>query len=198
MANYVSCATLVCQRLKTPSTPRTHQEICSICLDVFISSENHTSEPESRDKSVETPCQHVFHYSCLHQWLSRGRSICPICRKNLYASLISPEPSHLLPQNNHLPEVIHPPSWRESARRNEFAILSNTRLAVWPPEDDILVILGRNRWGQRQRLMLTHNTSIGRHYEGRLAESPSRIRRERSGIARAQGEQVLQAFWPWV
>jgi hypothetical protein len=201
MTDYVACATLFCQRLNTPSTPRATQDICSICLGVFPSFETKTSEPEPQERNVETPCQHVFHYSCLHQWLSTGKSTCPICRKFLYASLIPPETRHLshaMGQEDHPSDIVHRPSWRESARRNEFAILSNTRLAVWPPEDDVLVVFAQNRWSQRQRLMLTHSTSIHGHYEGRLVESTFRLEREIPATLRAQGEQVVQAFWPWV
>ncbi|CRK96435.1 CLUMA_CG009851, isoform A [Clunio marinus] len=42
---------------------------CVICSDLFVSSDN----------IFTTPCGHIFHYTCLIQWLERSKS-CPQCR----------------------------------------------------------------------------------------------------------------------
>lgn len=43
------------------------QEMCTICLG------------EVDEDSVQLPCNHVFHRSCLEQWFER-RNTCPVCR----------------------------------------------------------------------------------------------------------------------
>ena len=43
------------------------QEMCTICLG------------EADEDSVQLPCNHVFHRSCLERWFQR-RNTCPVCR----------------------------------------------------------------------------------------------------------------------
>jgi hypothetical protein len=46
---------------------------CSICLcDIHDNS------------GTRTPCQHVFHESCLNTWKHHGTDNCPLCRQPLY------------------------------------------------------------------------------------------------------------------
>ena len=47
------------------------QEECAICL-----------LPNEENVTVKTPCRHVFHYSCLLEWM-KIRNTCPFCRHNL-------------------------------------------------------------------------------------------------------------------
>ena len=42
---------------------------CSTCLDSF------TSESEV----LSTPCGHIFHSDCIHDWLDKGDLNCPQC-----------------------------------------------------------------------------------------------------------------------
>ena len=44
-------------------------EICSICR-------------ENLSKNIITECNHTFHFSCLHRWLTIN-PICPICRSDI-------------------------------------------------------------------------------------------------------------------
>lgn len=44
---------------------------CSICLADF----------EVRDKIRRLGCRHEFHRQCVDQWLLKGDSLCPICRR---------------------------------------------------------------------------------------------------------------------
>jgi len=48
-------------------------EICSICLD--------------DNADVELPCRHLYHFECIKEWFSQGRSriTCPYCRYDLYS-----------------------------------------------------------------------------------------------------------------
>jgi hypothetical protein len=45
---------------------------CVICLDEFMKG----------DIVIYTKCGHVYHYSCIENWVQR-KSICPICSTNL-------------------------------------------------------------------------------------------------------------------
>jgi len=48
------------------------QTTCVICLCEF----------SSRDASVKTICDHVFHENCIGRWFAREKS-CPTCRKRV-------------------------------------------------------------------------------------------------------------------
>ena len=43
---------------------------CGICLDEF----------QLNDKLLCLKCKHIFHYSCVHKWLTNGSNLCPSCR----------------------------------------------------------------------------------------------------------------------
>lgn len=43
---------------------------CGICLDEF----------QLNDKLLCLKCKHIFHYSCVHKWLTNGSNRCPSCR----------------------------------------------------------------------------------------------------------------------
>lgn len=60
--------------------PEGHE--CTICLDDTTSS--------ARWRSL--PCGHVFHESCLVQWLQRAHR-CPLCRLDLHAAYLDGEPN---------------------------------------------------------------------------------------------------------
>ena len=49
---------------------------CSICLEEFI---------ENKSEVSITPCMHIFHYKCLHNWLfmENSKCLCPYCNNNL-------------------------------------------------------------------------------------------------------------------
>lgn len=44
--------------------------VCVICRDLIVPS----------DDIFHTPCGHIFHYTCLYQWLERSKT-CPQCRE---------------------------------------------------------------------------------------------------------------------
>jgi hypothetical protein len=48
---------------------------CTICLDIFVL---------NKSKVLITPCQHMFHYKCLKDWLykNKNHTICPNCNLN--------------------------------------------------------------------------------------------------------------------
>ena len=42
---------------------------CSICMN------------EMTEFTFQLPCQHVFHSMCLLNWISKGKTTCPLCRQ---------------------------------------------------------------------------------------------------------------------
>jgi hypothetical protein len=61
---------------------------CSVCLNEF----------DGADLVKRTRCRHVFHATCLDEWLDRAKNTCPYCRQGLAENtepLSSPPP--LLP-----------------------------------------------------------------------------------------------------
>ena len=49
-------------------------EVCGICTEELCD--------ESCDLVYKTPCDHVFHVSCLERWFGRNKS-CPLCRAKI-------------------------------------------------------------------------------------------------------------------
>lgn len=45
---------------------------CSVCIEEF----------ENDDCITELPCKHIFHTSCIKNWLCREKVTCPSCRKD--------------------------------------------------------------------------------------------------------------------
>lgn len=45
---------------------------CSICIEEF----------REDDLITELPCKHIFHKSCIKNWLCREKVTCPSCRKD--------------------------------------------------------------------------------------------------------------------
>lgn len=45
---------------------------CNICMDEYVVNE----------KIVELDCKHVFHESCIRNWLCNEKISCPVCRKD--------------------------------------------------------------------------------------------------------------------
>ena len=68
---------------------------CSICLEEFI---------EKKSIVCITPCLHIFHYDCLHNWLftENSSSLCPYCNYDLL-SKVPPTKRHKTPDANNLP-----------------------------------------------------------------------------------------------
>jgi Ring finger domain len=52
--------------------PRLYSDICAICF----------AQPNSADEVRVTSCNHMYHITCLAQWLS-GNTTCPTCRRQL-------------------------------------------------------------------------------------------------------------------
>jgi hypothetical protein len=54
------------------------EEICSICMESI------TENDWFNNPKITTPCQHIFHATCLHLWCKRIENqleTCPICRR---------------------------------------------------------------------------------------------------------------------
>ena len=47
-----------------------NEKMCNICLENF----------KLQDKIIILKCKHVFHYDCIHDWLNKEKTTCPICR----------------------------------------------------------------------------------------------------------------------
>ena len=55
-----------------------NEDICSICLQI-----------EENDNFIKTKCNHVFHYSCMENWIkSIENPNCPNCKENFEISVI--------------------------------------------------------------------------------------------------------------
>jgi hypothetical protein len=50
-----------------------YNQECIICTDNFCES----------DKVFKTHCGHIFHKDCIHPWLTKESTSCPICRKEI-------------------------------------------------------------------------------------------------------------------
>ena len=50
-----------------------YNQECIICTDNFCES----------DKVLKTNCGHIFHKDCIHPWLTKESTSCPICRKEI-------------------------------------------------------------------------------------------------------------------
>ncbi|XP_021967205.1 E3 ubiquitin-protein ligase RNF13 isoform X2 [Folsomia candida] len=48
-------------------------ETCAVCLDDFV----------EQDKIRVLPCAHGFHMKCIDPWLTKGRRVCPICKRKV-------------------------------------------------------------------------------------------------------------------
>ncbi|GKY98395.1 hypothetical protein MPSEU_000797000 [Mayamaea pseudoterrestris] len=54
---------------------RTNCTLCSICIDDFELNETLLILPR---------CQHAFHRSCIHPWLTERQGCCPLCKTNVF------------------------------------------------------------------------------------------------------------------
>jgi hypothetical protein len=52
------------------------EQTCHICMDEF-------SESTNKEKAVKLPCSHIFHESCIKQWLCKEKVTCPVCRADV-------------------------------------------------------------------------------------------------------------------
>jgi hypothetical protein len=85
MAEDNTWAKTFCDGLVVPIDTIPPDTECSICLTVFV-------EPPY-GQAVETECRHVFHYTCLHTWLSMSGDSCPMCRVVFYEP-VAPQPAN--------------------------------------------------------------------------------------------------------
>ncbi|ODN03499.1 E3 ubiquitin-protein ligase RNF13 [Orchesella cincta] len=48
-------------------------ETCAVCLDDFV----------EQEKIRILPCYHGYHIQCIDHWLTKGRRVCPICKRKV-------------------------------------------------------------------------------------------------------------------
>ena len=61
---------------KLPLAESTDTLACTVCLEDY----------KSTDQVIQLPCQHVFHQTCLVEWL-KINGICPMCRASVIPTL---------------------------------------------------------------------------------------------------------------
>ena len=93
---------------------------CPICFEKI----------ENKDNRIITPCRHIFHKDCLHQWCEMNKRMnyqsictCPICRKEL--SNFNDEINNIIPQTqnslvNDITTPISPPNLRILREQNRM------------------------------------------------------------------------------
>ena len=83
---------------------------CSICLEEFI---------ENESLVCITPCFHVFHYDCLHNWLYSDNSncYCPYCHYDLLSN--KPITQRHMQNNNSNNIISDKPFKKENTNRNK-------------------------------------------------------------------------------
>jgi hypothetical protein len=200
MPDYVTRAEHFCRGLRTPSATLVAENTCSICLDAY-SLGIHKASSGMWSRIVETSCRHVFHYTCLREWLSIGTPSCPLCRNNFYTLRSTSERSrrrHNLQESNDPFQSIEPPPRSDSENEPSIAIPSNTSPTTWPAEDRILIALGQSHWSQRQRLLFMYGPSA-RVYdvEGEI-ESVHQHRRFSFEAPREHQNYAIHAFRSWM
>ena len=81
---------------------------CSICLEEFI---------ENESLVCITPCFHIFHYNCLHNWLYTDNSncYCPYCHYDLLSN--KPITQRNIPKNNN--NISDKQDKKENKKRNQ-------------------------------------------------------------------------------
>lgn len=77
-----------------------HCDQCSICFEKLTTT-NSVVDPQT---TVELPCGHVFHQSCIKNWFNT-KSTCPICRHELKSSI---KIHFLLNKKMYLERYFHP------------------------------------------------------------------------------------------
>lgn len=92
--------------LRCPRAAGGAQPECAICL----------SAVEEGDEMRELKCRHIFHRSCMDEWLYHGRSTCPLCRVPLL-----PPPAGAAADDEALPEDV----------ALSFSVLLHSSLLGW-------------------------------------------------------------------
>jgi len=81
----------------TSSFSLTGNEVCCVCL-----CEYEEGEICARTSNRDTGCRHVWHKSCIENWIKEGHWSCPICRASLLSSS-SHSPPHCSPRHESPP-----------------------------------------------------------------------------------------------
>lgn len=50
-----------------------HNSECNICMEEYVQG----------DRLTKLDCKHVFHTTCIENWLCKERVTCPVCRKDM-------------------------------------------------------------------------------------------------------------------
>lgn len=212
MPDYNSLGKLFCDGLRSP-TILPLEGSCPICLDAYTSSVQGTSQGH-QEKVVETYCRHIFHYTCLHEWLSTGKNSCPMCRETFYNMTATPgliSHFHEIGNNTDLLESIQPSLlWGQVPHPQGYDNVSNAESAALPEQNRILMNLEHNGRIQRQRLTLiqdlidlaqeeeelTHaEIQFHRRVLGGENELANLYRRARLESLRWQQDQVVPEIW---
>lgn len=59
----------------------TELDTCPICLEEFYDDELKNNPKNRKRKYAITPCNHLFHYTCLKTYLQEYSYKCPLCRE---------------------------------------------------------------------------------------------------------------------
>jgi hypothetical protein len=200
MPDYITCAERFCRGLCHPSVTLVAEDTCPICLDAY-SLDTHKASLGMRSSIAETPCRHVFHYTCLRGWLSSGTPSCPLCRTGFYTLRSTSEQSrgpHSIQESSNPFESIEPPPRSDSTNEPGITVHSNTRPIAWPAEDRILIALGQSHWSQRQRLLFMYGPSARVYDLEREPESEYQHRRASFEAPRGHQNHAMQAFRSWM
>jgi hypothetical protein len=208
MSDHSTAVTYYCDRLEVPAICPSSEDACPICLDAYT--------PYTLPAVVKTCCQHIFHYACLHTWLSDRNPSCPMCREVLLTSPTAPIAIAVPHISEHSEDgsFFEDPSnvliWGEDADSYPYESVLNAAHESWIEENRVLRMLENNGRIQRQRLLLMEELSAlaqedeelthaeiqyHRRICGGESEAADERRQARLDSLRRLQEELLPDFW---
>jgi len=98
LMEYKKITNLLTEHYPIPDVEELKQtELCSICHENF--------HPEDINLARKLECGHIFHLSCIMQWM-RCSTNCPICRRDLSVH-VENQHFHVVPEEVHTTETSH-------------------------------------------------------------------------------------------
>jgi hypothetical protein len=208
MCDYDALGKRFCDNLDTPSKLLSSDERCPICLNTFFDRAH-----SGLRGAIETSCQHIFHYDCLHTWLATGNPSCPLCRELLYTRPTSPIPvpvnGDALDDNDSFDDTQALLLWAETAYGQLYESTPSAAFGTWFEENHVLRSLENNWRNQRQRLSLMEDLSALPQEDGEPAHAEIQYsplvqgdendaadwyRQERLGYSRLQHDLFTPSF----